>query len=242
MNMQIKEFSRFTGVSVRTLHYYDEIGLLKPARVDKATGYRYYDEHSLLRMQEILFYRELDFPLKHIEEILTSPNYDKHKALPAQKEMLILKKERLERLIFAIDGATKGENVMKAFDNTEFEKYKAEAQEKWGSTDAYKEHQEKTKGYSKDKWNSMAAGMDAIMGQFAASMKQGDAPDSAAAQDLVKALQSHITENYYTCTKEILFGLGQMYVADERFKNNIDKHGDGTAAFICEAIAVYCNK
>ena len=240
MNMQIKEFSRFTGVSVRTLHYYDEIGLLKPARVDKSTGYRYYDEHSLLRMQEILFYRELDFPLKHIEEILTSPNYDKHKALQAQKEMLILKKERLERLIFAIDGATKGENVMKAFDNTEFEKYKAEAQEKWGSTDAYKEHQEKTKGYSKDKWNSMAAGMDAIMGQFAASMKQGDAPDSAAAQDLVKALQSHITENYYTCTKEILFGLGQMYVTDERFKANIDKHGDGTAAFICEAIRTYC--
>ena len=240
MNMQIKEFSHFTGVSVRTLHYYDEIGLLKPARVDKSTGYRYYDEHSLLRMQEILFYRELDFPLKHIEEILTSPNYDKHKALQAQKEMLILKKERLERLIFAIDGATKGENVMKAFDNTEFEKYKAEAQEKWGSTDAYKEHQEKTKGYSKDKWNSMAAGMDAIMGQFAASMKQGDAPDSAAAQDLVKALQSHITENYYTCTKEILFGLGQMYVTDERFKANIDKHGDGTAAFICEAIRTYC--
>ena len=242
MNMQIKEFSRFTGVSVRTLHYYDEIGLLKPARVDKSTGYRYYDEHSLLRMQEILFYRELDFPLKHIEEILTSPNYDKHKALQAQKEMLILKKERLERLIFAIDGATKGENVMKAFDNTEFEKYKAEAQEKWGSTDAYREHQEKTKGYSKDKWNSMAADMDAIMGRFAAVLKNGDTPDSAAAQDLVKALQSHITENYYTCTKEILFGLGQMYVADERFKANIDKHGDGTAAFICQAIRVYCNK
>ena len=242
MNMQIKEFSRFTGVSVRTLHYYDEIGLLKPARVDKATGYRYYDEHSLLRMQEILFYRELDFPLKHIEEILTSPNYDKHKALQAQKEMLILKKERLERLIFAIDGATKGENVMKAFDNTEFEKYKAEAREKWGSTDAYKEHQEKTKGYSQDKWSSMAAGLDAIMGRFGAAMQKGDAADSPAAQELVKLLQSHITENYYTCTKEILAGLGQMYVADERFKANIDKHGKGTAAFICEAIATYCNK
>ena len=240
--MQIKEFAEITGVSVRTLHYYDEIGLLKPAQVDKATGYRYYDEHSLLRMQEILFYRELDFPLKRIEEILSSPHYDKSKALQAQKEMFILKKERLERLIFAIDGAMKGENVMKAFDNTEFEKYKTEAQEKWGSTDAYREHQQKTKGYSKDKWNSMAADMDAIMGRFAAVLKNGDTPDSAAAQDLVKALQSHITENYYTCTKEILFGLGQMYVADERFKANIDKHGDGTAAFICEAIAVYCNK
>ena len=242
MKMQIKEFARFTGVSVRTLHYYDEIGLLQPAQVDRATGYRFYDEQSLLRMQEILFYRELDFPLKSIEEILSSPNYDKTQALKEQKKLLILKKERLERLISAVDSAMKGENVMKAFDNTEFENYKAEAQEKWGSTDAYKEYQEKTKGYSKDKWNSMAADMDAIMGRFAAVLKNGDTPDSAAAQDLVKALQSHITENYYTCTKEILFGLGQMYVADERFKNNIDKHGDGTAAFICQAIRVYCNK
>lgn len=129
---------------------------------------------------------------------------------------------------------------MNAFDNTEFEKYKAEAQEKWGKTEAYKEHAEKTKGYSKDKWNSVTQGLDTIMGHFATSMKHGDAPDSDAAQSLVKALQSHITANYYTCTKEILAGLGQMYVADERFKANIDKHGDGTAAFICEAIAIYC--
>ena len=242
MNMQIKEFSRFTGVSVRTLHYYDEIGLLKPAQVDRATGYRYYDEQSLLRMQEILFYRELDFSLKSIEEILSSPNYDKTQALKEQKRLLILKKERLENLISAIDGAMKGENVMKAFDNSEFEKYKSEAREKWGNTDAYQEHAEKTKGYSKGKWNDLAAGMDAIMGQFAAVMKQGDTPDSEAAQSLVKTLQNHITENYYRCTNEILFGLGQMYVTDERFKANIDKHGDGTAAFICEAIAVYCNK
>ena len=242
MKMQIKEFAQFTGVSVRTLHYYDEIGLLKPSHVDKSTGYRYYDEQSLLRMQEILFYRELDFPLKSIEEILSSPNYDKTQALKDQKKLLILKKERLDNLISAIDGAMKGENVMKAFDNTEFEKYKAEAREKWGNTKAYQEHAEKTKSYSKDKWNDLAAGMDAIMGQFAESMKHGDTPDSDAAQDLVKALQSHITEHYYHCTKEILFGLGQMYVADDRFRQNIDKHADGTAAFICQAITTYCKK
>ena len=106
--MQIKEFAEFMGVSVRTLHYYDEIGLLTPALVDKFTGYRYYDENSLLRMQEILFYRELDFSLKNIEEILSSPNYDKNKALKEQKHLLTLKKERLERLISAIDGAVKG--------------------------------------------------------------------------------------------------------------------------------------
>ena len=240
--MQIKEFADFTGVSVRTLHYYDEIGLLTPAFVDRSTGYRFYDEHSLLRMQEILFYRELDFSLKSIGEILSSPNYDKNKALKEQKHLLTLKKERLERLISAIDGAVRGENVMKAFDNSEFEKHKDEAKEKWGKTDAYKEHAERTKNYSRQKWNDLAEEMDHIMAEFALCMGKGESPGSTEAQNLVKRLQSHITENYYLCTNEILAGLGQMYVADERFQNNIDKHADGTAAFICEAIEAYCGK
>ena len=242
MKMQIKEFADFTGVSVRTLHYYDEIGLLMPAFVDKTTGYRFYDEKSFLRMQEILFYRELDFSLKSIGEILSSPNYDKNKALKEQKHLLTLKKERLERLILAIDGAVKGENVMTAFDNSEFEKYKVKAQEKWGNTSAYKEHTEKTKNYSKQKWDTLAKDMDCIMADFAVCMKNGETSDSDEAQSLVKKLQNHITENYYLCTNEILAGLGQMYVQDERFKNNIDKHADGTATFICEAIEVYCGK
>ena len=240
--MKIKEFAEFTGVSVRTLHYYDEIGLLTPAYVDGFTGYRYYDENSLLRMQEILFYRELDFSLKSIGEILSSPNYDKNKALKEQKHLLTLKKERLERLISAIDGAVKGENVMTAFNNSEFEKYKTEAREKWGKTDAYKEHAERTKNYSKQKWNDLAEGMEHIMAEFALCMRKDQSSDSIEAQNLVKILQNHITENYYLCTDEILAGLGQMYVADERFTNNIDKHADGTAAFICKAIAVYCGK
>ena len=242
MKMQIKEFAEITGVSVRTLHYYDEIGLLTPAFVDKATGYRFYDENSLLRMQEILFYRELDFSLKSIGEILSSPNYDKNKALKEQKHLLTLKKERLERLISAIDGAVKGDNVMTAFDNSEFEKYKAEAKEKWGKTGAYKEHAQRTKNYSKQKWNDLAEGMDRIMAEFALCMRKDESPDSVEAQSLVKMLQDHISENYYLCTNQILAGLGQMYVADERFKSNIDKHADGTAEFICEAIEIYCRK
>lgn len=242
MKIQIKEFAEIVGVSVRTLHYYDEIGLLKPAFVDEFTGYRYYDESSILRMQEILFYRELDFSLKSISEILSSPDYDKNKALKEQKHLLTLKKERLERLIFAIDGAVKGENVMKAFDNNEFEKYKSEVKEKWGSTDAYKEHTEKTKNYSDEKWNKLSYEMNDILAEFAVCMKSGLETDSDKVQSLVKALQNHITENYYTCTNEILAGLGQMYVADERFKNNIDKHADGTALFISEAVKIYCGK
>lgn len=240
--MQIKEFADFTGVSVRTLHYYDEIGLLVPAFIDRSNGYRYYDESSLLRMQEILFFRELDFSLKSIGKMLSSPNYNKNKALKEQKYLLILKKERLERLISAIDGAVEGENIMKAFDNSEFDKYKAEAEEKWGKTDAYNEYAEKTKNYSKEKWNSLADGMNDILAEFAVYMKKGEEPDSTETQNLVKILQNHITENYYLCTNEILAGLGKMYVADERFKNNIDKNTDGTAAFICEAIDFYCRK
>lgn len=240
--MQIKEFADFAGVSVRTLHYYDAIGLLTPAYTDKSSGYRYYDENSLLRMQEILFYRELDFSLKSISEILSSPNYDKHQALAEQKHLLTLKKERLERLICAIDDAVKGENVMKVFDNQKFDQYKAEAKERWGSTDAYKQHEEKTGNYSSQTWSDLAQSMDQIMGEFALCMKNGHSPDSPEAEYLVKELQNHITQNYYHCTDQILEGLGQMYVADERFKANIDKHADGTAEFICEAIECYCLK
>lgn len=240
MKMQIKEFAMLTGVSVRTLHYYDEIGLLSPAFTDRQNGYRYYDDESLLRMQQILFYRELDFPLKSIQKILSNPNHNKAAALAQQRKLLLLKKERLERLICAIDTAAKGEDMMKAFDNSEYETYKAEVQEKWGKTDAYKEHSEKTKGYSKDKWKDLTAGMDEILAQFAAAMKRGSATDSPEVQALVKQLQNYITANYYTCTNKILAGLGQMYVADDRFRTNMDKHAEGTAAFVSQAIAIYC--
>lgn len=242
MKLQIKEFADLTGASVRTLHYYHEIGLLLPSCVDRSTGYRYYDEASLLRMQEIMFYRELDFPLKSIQEILSMPDYDTQKALQDQKRLLILKKKRLERLISAIDDAMKGETVMGAFDNSEFETYKAEAREKWGKTDAYRQHAEKTKNYSGQKWDALAAEMDEIMACFAACMQKGKTPDSDAAQSLVVTLQRHITDNYYLCTKEILAGLGQMYVADERFKNNMDKHAEGNAAFVSNAIKFYTSK
>ena len=232
MKMQIQEFAKFTGVSVRTLHYYDEIGLLKPACVDRRSGYRYYDEQSLLRMQEILFYRELDFSLKSIEEILSSPHYDKNKALQEQKQMLTLKKERLERLISAVDSAMKGENVMSAFDKTEFEAYKAEAKEKWGRTEAYKEYEQRGK-------HDQGDAMMEIFAQLGECLHLD--PADAEVQAWVAKLQNFITTNYYTCTKQILAGLGQMYVADERFKANIDRAGGtGTAEFAAKAIEIYC--
>ena len=130
---------------------------------------------------------------------------------------------------------------MKSFNN-EFENYKVEAQERWGKTKEYKEYSQKTKMYSKEKWNNLSEEMNAIFIEFATYMKKGDEPSSLDVQILVKKLQDHISENYYLCTNEILLGLGHMYVMDERFHNNIDKCSNGTAEFVCEAIKIYCKK
>lgn len=132
---------------------------------------------------------------------------------------------------------------MNVSDNSEFEtqreQYAKEAKERWGSTSAYKESAEKTKGYSKEKWNEVNNAMESIMAEFAECKKEGKSPESEAAQLLVEKWQNFITENYYACTKDILAGLGEMYVSDERFKTNIDKHGEGTAQFMSDAIKVY---
>ena len=241
--MHISELAKLTGVSIRTLHYYDEIGLLKPAFVNEQNGYRDYDEKSLERMAEILFYRELDFPLKSILQILSSPDYDKTLAIRRQKELLTLKKQRLERLISVLDNAEKGEISMSVFDKNEYEtarrQYAEEAKQRWGGTDAYKESEQKTAEYSESKWDDVNAGLNAVFADFAL-IKDSEAPESEAAQMLVKRLQNYITCNFYTCTNEILAGLGQMYTADERFKANIDKNGTGTADFVSEAIKIYC--
>lgn len=234
--MQIKEFAELTGVSVRTLHYYDEIGLLKPSEVDAQNGYRFYDEKSLERMQEILFYRELDFSLKTIAQILSSPDYDKQQALSRQRQLLIAKKERLEQLIVAIDNVEKGKSFMK---NNEYEKlknkYAEEVKQRWGNTDAYKESESRNTDFSK-----AAALLDAVFEDFAELNRSGISPDDEPAKVQVERLQQCITDNFYTCSGEILAGLGQMYVADERFKTNIDKHGEGTAAYVAACIKSYC--
>ena len=246
MNLHIREFAKLTGVSVRTLHYYDEIGLLHPSAVDEQNGYRCYNESCLERMQEILFYRELDFPLKEIQLILSSPDYDKENALKEQKNLLILKKQRLERLISALDNAMKGENLsMNVFDNSEYEKkrqeYAKEAKEKWGNTTAYDEYTERSKNRTIDMENSINSAMNDILAKFADCNKCGLFPENSEVQSLVKKWQDFITKNYYTCTNEILAGLGEMYTVDERFKANIDRHGNGTAEFIRQAIKIYCN-
>ncbi len=236
MKMQIKEFAELTGVSVRTLHYYDEIGLLKPSEVDAQNGYRFYDEKSLERMQEILFYRELDFSLKTIAEILSSPDYDKQQALSRQRKLLLAKKERLEQLIKAIDCVEKGEGFMKTKNEYEVLKnqYAEEVKQRWGNTAAYKEFEQRNTDHSQ-----AVALLDPVFEEFAGLNRAGVSPDSEPAKITVEKLQQCITDNFYTCTDEILKGLGQMYVADERFRMNIDKHGEGTAEFASACIKQY---
>ena len=133
---------------------------------------------------------------------------------------------------------------MNAFDNNEYEsarkQYAYEAKQRWGKTDAYKESAQKTADYSADKWSDVNAGLNSVLAEFATELKNGATPESETAQSLVKKLQIYITDNFYTCTLEILAGLGQMYVADERFKSNIDNNGSGTSEFISEAIKIYC--
>ena len=241
MKMQIKEFAELTEVSVRTLHYYDEIGLLKPDKVDEENGYRYYGEPAFEKMLEILFFRELGFSLKHIKEILLSPDYDKKEAFRKQKELLKLKKEKIERMISVLEDAEKGELEMNKIDNS-YEKtrkqYEAEVKEKWGSTDAYRESQQKTSAYSDNKWNDVTSGLDEVIAEFAKAKADGKTAEESVL--LAEKLQQYITDNFYTCTKEILSGLGEMYVLDERFRENIDKHGEGTAEFVRDTIRIYC--
>lgn len=243
--MKINEVAKLTGVTVRTLHYYDEIGLLKPDEVNES-GYRIYTEKSLEKLQQILFFRELDFPLNEIKKIMEDPLFDEKLAMKRHMELLIKKRERLDSIIELLRNRIEGGKTMsfKEFDTTEIEemkkKYAQEAKERWGNTDAYKVSQEKTKGYDENKWKDVLADGGSILQKFAECRDCN--PGSEQAQNLVKKWQDYITDNFYPCSKQILSGLGMMYVGDERFTENIDKYGKGTAEFIAKAIEIYCSK
>lgn len=236
----VKEVAAMTGVSVRTLHHYDAIGLLKPTAVTGA-GYRLYDDAALERLQSILLFRQLQFPLKEIKDILDAPNFDPETALEQQIQLLRLQKEHLEELIAFAQKIQQGGNTMdfKAFDTAKIDTYAAEAKAKWGKTDAYKEFEKKTAGQTREQQQSTG---DALMDIFAEiGTIRHLAPESAEAQALVKKLQDFITEHYYTCTRQILRGLGQMYIAGDSMTENIDKAGgEGTAEFAHQAIEIYC--
>ena len=237
----VKEVSRLTGISIRTLHHYDAIGLLKPARVTES-GYRLYDDGALARLQTILLFRQLRFPLKEIKEILDLPGFDPMEALTQQIELLELQRSQLDAIIaHARQIQQTGVISMnfKPFDTTRQDRYAAEAKAKWGKTDAYKEFAQKTAGQSAQDQQSAGEGLMAIFTEI--GKIRSLSPESAEAQALVAKLQQYITDHFYTCTPQILRGLGQMYIAGDEMTRNIDTAGGpGTAEFAHKAIEFFC--
>lgn len=233
----VHEASELSGVSIRTLQYYDNIGLLPPTQYTPA-GYRLYDDTAMERLQQILLFKELQFPLQEIQKILDAPDFDRDKALTQQIELLTMKKERLQNLIdFARTIQQTGVNTMAfdVFDTKKLDEYADRAKAQWGHTAAYKEYEQRGEQPTPEVQKEFML----LFAQFGA-MKETD-PAGEAAQEQVKKLQDFITAHYYTCTKEILNGLGAMYACGGEFTENIDKAGgDGTAAFTAKAIEMYC--
>ena len=237
----VKQISSLTGVSVRTLHHYDSIGLLKPTAITEA-GYRLYDDAALHRLQQILLLRELGFPLKDIPAILDAPEDVRRQALDDHIRQLEAKRQRLQDKISmaSVMKLTEVNNMdFEQFDAKKMDDYSAQAKTLWGKTDAYREYEVKSRGRSKETDKALG---DDLMGLFRELGTMRDqAADSEAVQAWVKKLQSFITEHYYTCTKPILMGLGQMYAGGGSMTENIDHAGGaGTGEFARQAIEVYC--
>ena len=242
-SMTVNEVSKLTGVSIRTLHYYDQIGLLQPTGITES-GYRQYDDTALERLQQILLFRELEFPLKEIKKILDSDGFDRKKALEQQIELLTLKKEHLENLItFAREIKRTGVRTMdfKVFDKSKMDEYAKKAKEQWGDTEAYKEFEQKSKDRSESDRKHITKGLMQVFAEFGEMMNKK--VDDELVQGLVKKLQDYISTHFYQCTPEILRGFGKMYAGGGEFTENIDAvGGEGCAMFAADAIEIYCSK
>ncbi|APC81232.1 TPA: MerR family transcriptional regulator [Clostridium botulinum] len=251
MHYKIKEVADMAGISVRMLHHYDKIGLLDPESVS-AAGYRLYSDENLDRLQQILFFKELNFPLQEIKIILDSPNFNKKEALETHRQLLLEKKLRLEKIIQSVDktiNSMEGEfkmdkkEILNVFSMTEIEehqrKYSEDVKEKYGNTSAYKESNEKTSKYTKEDWSNIMKDWDIIYKKLANLMDKN--PDDKEVQECIHQSREHISKNFYDCTPEIFRGLGEIYVNDERFTANIDKYKTGLSKFLRDAINVYCD-
>ena len=239
----VKEIVKQTGVSVRTLHHYDAIGLLKPTAVTEA-GYRMYDDEAVERLYLILLFREIGFPLKEISEILDAPDFDRNRILEKQMDLLRKKKEHFAGLIDLSKGIqTIGVNNLayKNWDQKRIDEYGKQAEVLYGKTDAYKEYQNKSKGRSKDDEKALGG---QVMDFFAELGKMKDMdPGCAEVQAWVKGLQAFFTQHYYNCTNTILRSLAESYAGGGSMNENIDTvGGKGTGAFALEAIKIYCGE
>ncbi|GAA2724510.1 MULTISPECIES: MerR family transcriptional regulator [Streptomyces] len=244
MSYSVGQVADFAGVTVRTLHHYDEIGLLVPSGRSHA-GHRRYEDADLDRLQQILFYRELGFSLDEVAALLDDPDADPMAHLRRQHELLQGRIDRLQQMAAAVEHAMEArkmginltpEEKFEVFGDFDPDQYKDEVQERWGDTDAYRQSQERTAKYTKEDWLRIQAAADDLNRRIAELMASGAAADSEAAMDLAEEHRQQIAQFYYDCSYEMHACLGEMYVADERFTATYEAIRPGMAAYLKGAI------
>jgi DNA-binding transcriptional MerR regulator len=240
--LTVNEVSKLTGVTVRALRFYDDKGILNPARRTEK-GYRLYGAEQLKKLQTILLLRELDFSIDEIAGIMRTPSFDAEAVLDSHIKLLEMKRDRIERLIaHALELKKKGVNAMdfSSFDTKEIDKYREEAKRRWQGTEAWIEYERNREGRSPKQTIEAGERLMDVFREFG-ELRADGSPESSKAEKLVMKLRTVITEEYYNCTPCILSGLGRMYAEDERMRRCIDEAaGEGTALFASRAIAAYC--
>ncbi|MER7173764.1 MULTISPECIES: MerR family transcriptional regulator [Streptomyces] len=244
MSYSVGHVAGLAGVTVRTLHHYDEIGLLAPSERSYA-GHRRYSDEDLDRLQQILFYRELGFPLDEVKVLLDDPGVDPQEHLRRQHELLADRIEQLQKMATAVEQAMEAKKMginltpeerFEVFGEHDPEQYEEEAEQRWGNTDAWAESKRKTSSYTKEDWLRIRAEADDWTRRMIALIESGAEPASEAAMDMAEEHRLQICQYHYTCTHEIHSCLAEMFVADERFTRNIDKAKPGLAAYMSEAM------
>lgn len=241
--LTVQAVAKLSGVTPRALHYYDEIGLLSPAR-GKA-DYRIYSAADLLRLQQILVYRELGLPLQRIKALMDEPGFSTERALLEQRAQLEEKAESTARMLAAVDQALarlRGDarvELASLFDGFDPQRYEREAAERWGETEAYAESHRRTRDYSEEDWLRIKSEADAILERVAKAVEHGESPSSAEGRALADAYRQHIDRYFYPCSASMFHEVASLYTSDQRFKQNLDRFGDGVAAFLGEAASAH---
>ncbi|SCK39059.1 MerR family transcriptional regulator [Streptomyces sp. WMMB 322] len=244
MSYSVGKVAGLAGVSVRTLHHYDEIGLLVPSERSHA-GHRRYGDADLDRLQQILFYRELGFPLEEVAVLLDDPDADPREHLRRQHELLRSRIRRLQKMAAAVEHAMEArkmginltpEEKFEVFGDNDPDQYAEETQQRWGDTEAYRESQRRTASYTKEDWLRIKEEGEEWGRRFAAQMDSGEGPQSEAAMDLAEEHRQQICRNFYECPYEMHTCLGEMYVADERFTAYYEAIKPGMAGHLRDAI------
>ncbi len=250
MAMTVGDVAKLAHVSVRTLHHYDDTGLLQPSERSDA-GYRLYTDTDLDRLRQILYFRELGLGLDAIEGLLSNESAEHREVLSVQRELLAEKIARTQAMIDAIDrelaATEKGvamtkEEMFEVFGEDDPSQYEDEVRERWGDTDAYKESQRRAARYTKRDWEEIKAEGEAITSDLKVAYEAGLPPDSAEAQDAIERHFRQINDRFYTCSTDLYRNLGQMWVADPRFKATYDKVSDGLAEYARDAATAYCDR